>query len=518
MDLPEIKKKILTLAIERGIVGFNFSRPITFRSGIRSPIYCDWRKAQAHPDLMELIQNAFVTIINEAQIENSDIVIAGVATGGIPHATLIAQYLECPSCYVRPDAKTKNYGLGNNIEGAQVEGKTVFLIEDLVSTAGSVVSNAAILMNAKAKNVLPVCIFTYGFERSEKELSESHLTLTSVLTASDLLPLVKEELQKVGKYDLVEDFIRDPEDWFDRHKTGFEFGYLTTLRTSAKEAGNIGCMGWDLISDALPEEFSKAGIRGLLHFSEEYFGILKSRGLKPGAFKPNEGFYTSLDIPTKQDFSGSAILAEIIDLFKQMFPGIPIILDSKRGDIGASSENYAKAIFSWNVEATTISGYMGSDSVSPFSAYCNNDTKKGVYALARTSNPGAKDIQSIATASGEPVYGAMGKKIIEWAKDRPGLGAVVGATSLKELEILAKEFAGKNIPLLIPGVGKQGGKGSEVIVVLKDVGIELDLVRINSSSALTHPWYSKENPQPGSADWREVCLKAYEDFMKEIAY
>lgn len=271
--------------------------------------------------------------------------------------------------------------------------------------------------------------------------------------------------------------------------------YIDLLRDSAKEAGNIVCMGLDPIVSALPREDKDTRTRIADYFAE-IFKRMRMEGTAPAAFKPNIGYYASLDKPREEDFSGSLALVDVMDLLDTYFPTIPVILDSKRGDIARSSGNYAHEAFdSWSADAVTVSPYMGTDSVMPF-AFEN----KGVYVLNRTSNPGGADLQNrsvidrIDEREVHPLYDAVAHKIYDWAKEHPGIGAVVGATNMAELEAIATYYADKDVPLLIPGVGSQGGSAPEVIAALNRSSYELALARINSSSGLTHPW--KKGPAP----------------------
>jgi len=279
--------------------------------------------------------------------------------------------------------------------------------------------------------------------------------------------------------------------------------YNELLESSAKDAGNCTCMGLDPVLDAVPGE---GPVRERLNaFFTALFRRMVFAGLIPAAFKPNIGYYAALDNPRNEDFSGSQALADVFDLVENFFPGIPVILDSKRGDIAKSSANYATEAFSlWGASAVTVAPYMGSDSVSPFTSV---SPEKGVYVLCRTSNPGGKDLQNIETKDG-PFYEEVAKKIVEWKT-----GAVVGATGMDELKDLAKLFVTESVPLLIPGVGSQGGSAKEVVAVLKEVGYPLSLVRINSSSKLTHPW--KESPVP--EDWLDISMSNIRSLMEETA-
>ena len=111
------------------------------------------------------------------------------------------------------------------------------------------------------------------------------------------------------------------------------------------------------------------------------------------------------------------------------------------------------------------------------------------------------------------MYIAVAHRIAKWASEHPGLGAVVGATSLKELGEIAAYYADKDIPLLIPGVGSQGGTAPEVISALRSVGYPVELARINSSSGLTHPW--KKGPAPET--WLEDSLHAIRHLISEAS-
>lgn len=291
--------------------------------------------------------------------------------------------------------------------------------------------------------------------------------------------------------------------------------YLDKLRESARETGSIACMGLDPVLEALPSKFSD--VMFMPSFFEELFREMEKQKVFPGAFKPNAGFYLQHDKPLMGDFTGSHALANTIQTIKRMFPEIPLILDYKRGDIATSSANYAREGFDgWGADAVTISPYMGTDSVMPFIDRAMKDGR-GVYILDRTSNPGAADLQNLRCRGDiNPFfYEVVAEKIVEWAQGKPGVGAVVGATSLEELTNLAKFYSGKDISLLIPGVGGQGGKADEVRARLVDAGYDLGIVRINSSSGLTHPWKTRDKcPE----DYAKVCVGALAKLNQEIGY
>lgn len=278
--------------------------------------------------------------------------------------------------------------------------------------------------------------------------------------------------------------------------------YAELLKKTALEAGNCACMGIDPNFSALPEGVSVQA------FFCTLFEEMDKANIKVAAIKPNIGYFSRLDKPLEGLFDGSLALSEIV----KALPARPFILDAKRGDIATSSANYAFEAFNvWNADCVTVSPYMGSDSVSPFA---NSD--KGIYILNRTSNPGGKDLQNLLMEDKRPVYMHVAELIAKWnAEYSTGIGAVVGATNLKEFEDLAAFYADKKVPLLIPGVGSQGGSATDVIAIMKKVGYPLELCRINSSSALSHPWAKKKESAPGA--WKTVCLDAIKRFCEECS-
>jgi orotidine-5'-phosphate decarboxylase len=151
---------------------------------------------------------------------------------------------------------------------------------------------------------------------------------------------------------------------------------------------------------------------------------------------------------------------------------------------------------------------MGSDSVEPFIEWC--DQEKGVYILCRTSNKGAVDLQDLKV-DGVPVYMKLAENIIRWHK--PGVGAVVGATYLDELEEISRFFveSKKEIPLLIPGVGSQGGSAKEVVEVLRKTKNNILIHRINSSSGINYAYIEND-----TSDYAKAAVDALENLNKEI--
>lgn len=283
--------------------------------------------------------------------------------------------------------------------------------------------------------------------------------------------------------------------------------YLELLQKSFKDAGNCACVGLDIVPDYLP-----VGVT-VDQFIEAFLTKMHTERLVPAAFKPNIAYFSALNVGYECNFSGYESLAKCLKLIRKLFPSVPIILDAKRGDIAISSLKYAEEVFdSWKVDATTVSPYMGHDSILPFR---DGFESKGVYVLNRTSNLGAVDLQNLTFQSGQLLYEKVAEQIASYAKQFSGIGAVVGATSLDELQTLAKFYARRgSVPLLIPGVGSQGGSATEVITSLKKANYDMCLVRINSSSGLTFPW-KKEKKAP--VNWLKVCMEKVKSFLNKTS-
>ncbi|GHT25899.1 orotidine 5'-phosphate decarboxylase [Bacteroidia bacterium] len=168
------------------------------------------------------------------------------------------------------------------------------------------------------------------------------------------------------------------------------------------------------------------------------------------AYKPNLAFYESRGV------QGQDSLDKTVSYIKETYPDQFLIGDAKRGDIGNTSEMYARAFFEVSCyDAVTVAPYMGEDSVKPFLNY----PQKWVILLALTSNAGSNDFQMTADASGERLFEKVLRKSQEWATDEEMM-YVVGATQGKMLESIRRIVP--NHFLLVPGVGAQGGSLEEV--------------------------------------------------------
>ena len=163
-------------------VFFRPDEPFTWASGIKSPVYCDNRLTLTAPDVRTLIENSIADVIKEEYPEAD--VIMGTATAGIAHAAIAAHILGLPMGYVRSGAK--DHGRGNQIEGQLNKGDKVVIVEDLISTGGSVIDAATALRNAGAEVLGIVSIFTYGMQKGLDRLAQENLKNIS-LTNFDII-------------------------------------------------------------------------------------------------------------------------------------------------------------------------------------------------------------------------------------------------------------------------------------------------------------------------------------------
>ena len=163
-------------------VFFRPDEPFTWASGIKSPVYCDNRLTLTAPEVRTLIENSIADVIKEEYPEAD--VIMGTATAGIAHAAIAAHILGLPMGYVRSGAK--DHGRGNQIEGQLNKGDKVVIVEDLISTGGSVIDAATALRNAGAEVLGIVSIFTYGMQKGLDRLAQENLKNIS-LTNFDVI-------------------------------------------------------------------------------------------------------------------------------------------------------------------------------------------------------------------------------------------------------------------------------------------------------------------------------------------
>lgn len=180
-----MKHKIAERLLEIEAVALQPNDPFTWASGLRSPIYCDNRLTLSYPAVRKEIAAGLKALIEE-NFSGVD-VIAGTATAGIPHAAWVSDLLDLSMCYVR--SKPKGHGKGNQIEGRVSRGQKVVVVEDLISTGGSVITAVEALREAGCEVLGVVSIFTYQLAKGEEKLSEAGIkavSLTDFTTLSEV--------------------------------------------------------------------------------------------------------------------------------------------------------------------------------------------------------------------------------------------------------------------------------------------------------------------------------------------
>lgn len=220
--------------------------------------------------------------------------------------------------------------------------------------------------------------------------------------------------------------------------------FLEKLLAAERQNHSLLCVGLDPEPERLPDELRALPVkRAVVQFCR---ALIEATTPYVSAFKPNLAFFEVLGPP------GMAALQEIV----QAVPAhIPVIADAKRGDIGNTASRYAAAIFeTYGCDAVTVNPYPGYDAVTPFLAYRD----RGVFLLCRTSNPGARDLQDLPVqgADGQigPLYEVVARLVQSW-NEAGNCGLVVGATSPQELGVVRALCP--TLPLLVPGIGAQGG-------------------------------------------------------------
>lgn len=215
--------------------------------------------------------------------------------------------------------------------------------------------------------------------------------------------------------------------------------FIQMLNDAWQRANSLLCVGLD----PEPSKFPGA----LANRSDAIFEfcrtIVDATAPYACAFKPQIAYFAA----HRAEDQLEALIAHI----HAHHPGLPVILDAKRGDIGSTAEQYAREAFErYAADAVTVNPYMGFDSIEPYLAHAG----KGVIVLCRTSNPGGSDLQFLETG-GRPLYQVVAQLAAQKWNVGGELGLVVGATFPKEIEVV-RGIVG-DMPLLIPGIGAQGG-------------------------------------------------------------
>ena len=208
MISEQIAKDLLSIEA----VSLSPDEPFTWASGLKSPIYCDNRVTMSYPAVRRAIAKGLAEKIKQ-DFPNVE-VIAGTATAGIPHAAWVAELLDLPMVYIR--SKPKDHGQGNQIEGRIKEGQKMVVIEDLISTGGSVLE-AAQAAEKEGADVLGVAaIFTYELAKGKHNFETANIPLVTLTNYSTLIEsALTENYINQEQLELLKKWRQDPENWLN---------------------------------------------------------------------------------------------------------------------------------------------------------------------------------------------------------------------------------------------------------------------------------------------------------------
>lgn len=196
--------------LQAGSVKLRPSKPFTWASGWKSPIYCDNRKLLSLPFTRDFIKSELANAVFE-KFADADVV-AGVATAGIPWGAVVADQLKLPFIYVRP--KPKEHGLGNQIEGEVASGQRVVVVEDLVSTGNSSLQVVEVLRQAGISVAGMISIFNYRFDVAQEAFKKAEVTLFSLTDYPALLQLALQKgVVKPEEEEILLKWRSDPANW-----------------------------------------------------------------------------------------------------------------------------------------------------------------------------------------------------------------------------------------------------------------------------------------------------------------
>ena len=184
-----MEKSIAKDLLSIGAVFLRPDEPFTWASGIKSPIYCDNRLTLSEPQVRDQIENALSKVVQEKYPDCE--ILMGTSTAGIPHAAIVANLLGLPMGYVRGSAK--DHGRTNRIEGKLLPGQKAVVVEDLISTGGSVIDVVEALREAGAEVLGIVSIFTYNMQKSKDRLSAAKVQNNSLTDFDTLVQVAAQE-------------------------------------------------------------------------------------------------------------------------------------------------------------------------------------------------------------------------------------------------------------------------------------------------------------------------------------
>jgi orotidine-5'-phosphate decarboxylase len=263
-------------------------------------------------------------------------------------------------------------------------------------------------------------------------------------------------------------------------------GFRERLEAAWSNSGTALCAGVEPRLDTTPVCFG-AGLQGLRQWGRAF---IDSAGPHVAAFKFQIAHFAAA--------SAEAVLEDLIRYARDRQPDRILVLDAKRSDIGSTAEFYAREAFErFDADAVTVNPYLGSDGILPFTAW----TDRGTIVLCHTSNPGAAEFQGTPPEGGVPLFERVARAARRW-NSAGNVMLVVGAThlhALRRVRLLAPD-----VPLLVPGVGAQGGDPAAVMAAGADAAGRGLLV--NVSRAL-QPRSEGPPSRLGETEWRAAITE-----------
>lgn len=280
--------------------------------------------------------------------------------------------------------------------------------------------------------------------------------------------------------------------------------FADALKAAWRRTDAFLCVGLDPVPERLPahllaDSSARPGSSELAHAVDEFcHGIIDATAALVCAYKPQIAHFAALGC--------EAVLKDLIDYIHTSYPGVPVILDAKRGDIGSTAERYAVEAFErYDADAVTVNPWLGAEGLKPFLAYAD----RGTVVLCRTSNPDSSWLQIDPTGKDHP-YLRIAREATRW-NTAGNVMLVAGATYPEELGAI-RAATGDDVALLVPGVGAQGGDLGAVFRQGAD-STGFGLV-VNSSRAII---YAGARPGSGAGeDFARQAGQAAESVVGEM--
>lgn len=235
------------------------------------------------------------------------------------------------------------------------------------------------------------------------------------------------------------------------------------------EAGRHLVVGLDPVLERIPESVAPGAVPAerVVEFNRRIVGATADLA---AAYKPNSAFYEALG----ED--GFEALEATVATVRERAPGAAVILDAKRADVGSTNAGYVAAAFErLGADAITVHPYLGGEALAPFLERAD----RLVFVLARTSNPGAGELQDLV-ADGLPLYRHVARAVARGWNAAGNCGLVVGATYPEEMAAIRADVPAE-MPILVPGVGAQGGDVGAVVAANREAGSDAFLIAASRS-------------------------------------